>query len=269
MKWARNKVTVLRDLLVKDAFIITLIILNTLLLFAEAFTTNPETFAIMLRIDTVITLFFVAEMFIKIHKEGWGGYIEDNWNKLDFAINCCLVIPLLSTFFMVDDFMFIMVLRMLRVSKFFRFFQFVPNIDRLIQGIGRAFKASIFILIAFVLYLTIFSILSCFLFRGVSPELFGNPIQSMYAVFRVFTIEGWDVVSDSVSVKLEHGWAMLAKMYFVFLVLSGGVCGFSLINAIFVDEMVADNNDALEAKVDELNEKVERLLDRLEEKEMV
>ena len=48
--------------------------------------------------------------------------------------------------------------------------------------------------------------------------------------------------------------------YFVLIVLSGGIFGFSIVNAIFVDEMMKDNNDDLEAKVDELNRKMDRIL---------
>ena len=36
----------------------------------------------------------------------------------------------------------------------------------------------------------------------------------------------------------------------------------SLVNSIFVDAMVSDNNDNLERKIEELNKKMDRLLDK-------
>ncbi|NQX82448.1 MAG: ion transporter, partial [Flavobacteriaceae bacterium] len=45
-------------------------------------------------------------------------------------------------------------------------------------------------------------------------------------------------------------------------VITGGVFGMSLVNSIFVDAMVSDNNDNLERKIEELNKKMDRLLDK-------
>ena len=38
------------------------------------------------------------------------------------------------------------------------------------------------------------------------------------------------------------------------------IIGLSLVNSIFVDAMVSDNNDELERQVKELNEKIDKLL---------
>lgn len=45
------------------------------------------------------------------------------------------------------------------------------------------------------------------------------------------------------------------------ILITGGIFGLSLVNSIFVDAMVQDNNDELEKKVDLLNKKIDRLLD--------
>jgi voltage-gated sodium channel len=43
-------------------------------------------------------------------------------------------------------------------------------------------------------------------------------------------------------------------------VTSGGILGLSIVNSIFVDAMVSDNNDELENKIDLLNKKIDKLL---------
>ncbi|MBO6081618.1 MAG: hypothetical protein J6P46_01180, partial [Bacteroidales bacterium] len=53
------------------------------------------------------------------------------------------------------------------------------------------------------------------------------------------------------------------RMYFVLILIAGGIIGLSLVNSIFVDAMVSDNNDALEAEVKELTGKVDELLDEI------
>ncbi|MDA0196374.1 MAG: hypothetical protein O2887_14970 [Bacteroidetes bacterium] len=76
-------------------------------------------------------------------------------------------------------------------------------------------------------------------------------------------MEGWNEIPRAIVENTEPGsWAPgFARLFFVFVVLTGGIFGFSIVNAIFVDEMVMDNNDGLEAKVDKLTEKVDKLLE--------
>ena len=259
-----ERMSKIRNFLINDVFIITLIVINTVVLFMESFPLFKIAHPWLATLDIIITVFFVVEMFIKIHLEGWKTYIDDGWNRLDFGINVCLVPSLFLLFHNNDDsFLFLTVIRLVRISKFFRFFRFVPYIDRLLVGIGRAFKVSIFAIIAFSIYLFIFSIFSCYLFKDLSPNDFGDPLQSTYSVFRIFTVEGWYEIADRMSATVGVMQAFWIKAYFVFLVLTGGVCGFSLINAIFVDEMVADNNDELLLKIDKLSEQVSRLQEDL------
>jgi voltage-gated sodium channel len=46
-------------------------------------------------------------------------------------------------------------------------------------------------------------------------------------------------------------------------VLVGGILGLSLANAVFVDEMMADNTESLERKVDDLAAELRRIRERL------
>lgn len=44
--------------------------------------------------------------------------------------------------------------------------------------------------------------------------------------------------------------------------ITGGIFGLSLVNSIFVDAMVSDNNDELIEKVNELDKKIEKLINK-------
>ena len=54
------------------------------------------------------------------------------------------------------------------------------------------------------------------------------------------------------------------KFYFSTVVLTGGVLGLSLVNSIFVDSMLSDNNDLLEQKIDNLSSEVSKLSQQIE-----
>ena len=145
---------------------------------------------------------------------------------------------------------FILSLRVLRVFKFFRIIKFFPHIDELSKGLERAIKDSYSVFFGFVIVIFIFALLNCSLFATAAPEFFGSPLESIYSMFRLFTIEGWyeipAVITDYYdgSVWIEH----LVKLYFSLLLIIGGVIGLSLVNSVFVDAMVSDNNDELNKK---------------------
>ncbi|MDF1546199.1 MAG: ion transporter [Bacteroidales bacterium] len=254
-------------LFLNDRFILFLILLNSIAIFSEGFKEfgTVALFYINL-IDSIITIFFLIEATIKINFYGWKNYISSNWNKLDFilvAISFPSIILLIAQSHF-QGLSFLLIFRVFRTFKFFRLFKFIPGIDTLIKGVQRALKASIFVLFGFFILNFIISVLSSYLFKEISPEYFGNPFRAMYSTFKIFTVEGWYEIPDKIVRDSTHISAFLIKLYFVIILILGGILGLSLVNSIFVDSMVMDNTDDLEKKVDSLNAKVDMLLKKHE-----
>jgi voltage-gated sodium channel len=130
----------------------------------------------------------------------------------------------------------------------------------MIRGLKRAMKASVIVMLGFAVYIFIIGIFSFYLFRESSPEFFGNPLLALYATFKIFTIEGWFEIPEQVTLGLNPLYSGLTYVYFIFVVLSGGILGLSVVNSIFVDAMVSDNNDALEHRIDRIEDKIDQLL---------
>jgi len=145
--------------------------------------------------------------------------------------------------------------------KFFRFIKFFPNINDLIRGIQRALRASLVILMGFFVFVFIISVLSCFLYKDIAPEYFHNPMTSFYTIFRIFTVEGWYEIPDMIANNSTPSIGILSKIYFSVILLLGGIFGLSLVNSIFVDAMVSDNNDELERKINSLENKIDKLIE--------
>lgn len=253
----------LQKVLLSERVIIYAIILNSVILFLLGFPTL-ESSIYLERIDLLFTVFFMVEATLKIRMYGWYLYIRNAWNRFDFIL---VVISLPSVFdfaHVLPDISFLLVFRLFRILRILRFLRFVPNIQEMFAGINRAFKASIFILIVLFVYNVLLAVLSTFLFGQVSPQLFGNPFLSLYSIFQIFTVEGWNDVPKEMILGLPEGSLLpgFIRFYFVAVVLSGGIFGFSIVNAIFVDEMLRDRNDDLEKKVDDLTKKVDELLSR-------
>lgn len=126
-------------------------------------------------------------------------------------------------------------------------------------------------MLGFLVYNFVISVLSCFFYREIAPDYFANPIVSFYSIFKIFTVEGWYEIPDFISVNSNETIGFFTKIYFVIIVVTGGIFGLSLVNSIFVDAMVSDNNEDLEKQVETLNKKIENLenkIDKLIDKQL-
>ncbi len=244
-----------------EKVVASVIIANSMLLFIMGFD-EVQNDHILDFIDHSFTVFFVIEVFVKVHNKSWKGYIADAGNKFDFFLVAISVPSLVEIFVVLPDVSYLLAFRLLRVIRILRFLRFIPNLDKMLEGIKRAFKASVFVMLALFIYNVLIAILSNHLFKNAAPEYFGDPVISLYSIFQIFTIEGWNEIPEAI-IAHEHttGWlANFARFYFLIIVLTGGILGFSLVNAIFVDEMTMDNNKELEEKIDLLNKKVDKLI---------
>jgi len=86
-------------------------------------------------------------------------------------------------------------------------------------------------------------------------------MTSFYTIFRIFTVEGWYEIPDMIANNSTPSIGILSKIYFSVILLLGGIFGLSLVNSIFVDAMVSDNNDELERKINSLENKIDKLIE--------
>ena len=255
----------LKNIFLNSKIILGLIFANAIVIVLQE--SGFENNTILSFIDQFITVLFVIECVVKINESGFKKYISDSWNKLDFILTL-ISLPSLLTIIIPEagNFSIVLTLRILRVFKFFRVIKFFPNIDKLARGVKLAFRDSAPVLAGFTIMIIIFALLSCSLFKTYSPEYFIDPISSIYTTFRLFTVEGWYEIPDTVAEALGGGVVgSIVKVYFSFLLIAGGIFGLSIVNSVFVDSMVADNNDELEEEIKSLNKKIDDLTEMIKE----
>jgi voltage-gated sodium channel len=254
----------IKKLFLNDKFIITLVLINAVIIFLSGFQFSGKTNYLLNVFDNTITTLFIVELVIKLFYYGRKTYFESRWRTFDFIL-VIISIPSLLTFifdYNISNLSFLMIFRVLRIFKSFRFIQFIPGISHMINGLRRALKSSILILLTFTIYIFIIGTLSFFLFGKVSTEHFGNPLRSLFSIFKIFTIEGWYEIPEQLSENLSKTKSFFTYLYFIFVVMSGGIFGLSLVNSIFVDAMVSDNNDSLKEKINDLDKKIELLINK-------
>lgn len=247
---------------INEANILALVVLNAITIIIQGFDQIPQIYLTISHwADSIISILFIIEMGVKINYYGRKEYFKSGWNRFDFTL-VLLSAPSLLLIFSTSTGMgysIIYSLRLLRIFKFFRFLKFVPHIEQLISGIKRAMKASVLIFFAFFIFNLVISLLSTFLFKEISPEHFGNPLKSFYSIFKIFTIEGWYEIPDQMAESTTETIAFFIKLYFITILLSGGVIGLSLVNSIFVDAMVTDNTNEIEYKIEEVSKKLQKI----------
>lgn len=272
-----KKNTFFSRLFLNDRNILALISLNAVIIFFQGF---PDTGyeQLFTYLDDLLTVLFLTELLVKARHYGLQEYLRSHWNRFDLTL-ILLSLPSLLVHIIPDltDYVnvsFLMVLRVLRVFKFFRFIQFFPQVEHIFRSISEALKASFMVLVGFFVLVFIMAIISTFFFQEAAPSMFGNPLKAYYAIFQVFTIEGWNGVTDALVEEAQFSPVaeFFTKAYFIFMLIMGGVFGLSIVNSIFVDAMVSDHDETeqqfedVEQELKKMHSKMDRLLALLEAK---
>lgn len=258
----------LKRLFLSEKIMLGLIVVNLLAVFLEE---SGLSNLYLLTIDIACTILFAVEMIVKICHYGWKQYWRSNLNRLDGTL-VIASLPSLVVLFAPEasqfDFSIVLVFRIIRVFRFIRLFRAFPTFEQIGINFWKAIKDSTPIFLCFALLVLIWSMVTCFFFKDIAPQYFASPIDSIYTTFRLCTIEGWYEIPDNISRAVSPIMGHVVRFYFIAIVILGGVIGISLVNSIFVDAMVSDNNDSLEAKVSDLQRQLDRIEKMLEERKM-
>jgi len=242
------------DILIAEKLVLSIITLNIVINMALGFpSVRADWETALIWADLACLWYFVLEIVLKVYVHGWKGYWSEGMNRFDFLIvlaSCpTLVAPFAET-----QFSALLALRSARLIRLLRVLRFVPDATRLWAGVSRALRASIGLVLALFLYNLIPGLMACHLFQDIVPAHFGDPIESLYTLFKAFTVEGWYDIPDAIaSQRPDDPWlGTLARGFFVIAVITGGLLGLSIVNAVLVDEMIQDNHVELEREVADL-----------------
>ena len=251
---AKNK-----NIFLNDNAILAVVIINTIIIFLLEGGISSTSIII---VDAACTIFFLIEMIIKHIVLGFRGYWSKAMNVMD-GLLVILSLPSLINYITdmpLTDFSFLLALRSLRIFRIFRIETLFPGFAVIVRNLKLALKQSSAFLLAILLFIIIFALIDCGLFSGIAPQYFGTPFDSIYSTFRIFSVEGWYEIPDTIGTALGSSiWTHLTRVYFCAQLFVGGIIGMSIINSIFVDAMVSDNNDVLDAKVDQLQRSINEL----------
>lgn len=256
----------LKKLFLNEHAVMAIILLNAVVIYLQ---TAGYDWPWLMWTDLGCTLVFLIEMLVKWHEYGVRAYWKDGWNRLDGTLVILSLPSLLTPFVTVEGagLSVLLILRLLRVLKFFRVMHFFPNFGKIVTGFKLAMRESWAVLASFAVIIGIFGLINCSLFKELAPAYFATPLDSIYAVFRMFTIEGWYEIPDTVAAAVSMPFmAHVVRLYFCLLLIGGGIIGMSFINSVFVDAMAEDNNDDVKYQLKNMEEKLDQLIKELNKK---
>jgi len=255
----------LNKTLLNDHVIFAVILINSVIIYLQESGINHP---VLIGLDMTCTLIFLLEMVAKQVCFGAKSYWKDGWNRMD-GILVILSLPSLVTPFLdftTFHFSAILTLRLMRVLRFLRVLHFFPNVAQIGVGLKRALRDAGVVLIGFAVLLILFGLINCSLYREAAPEYFATPLRSIYSVFRVLTVEGWYEIPDAIAAATSPLIGRLTRLYFSLLLAAFGILGMSFINSVFVDAMVADNNDDIKEQLKRIEQnqaKIEKEIEKL------
>ncbi len=202
-------------------------------------------------VQLILDCIFVIDIAIKVHRDA-KSYLTKPLNILDTII----VISSFVGHFISNDSQTLTALRVIRLLRLLKVIKLIPHSDQIVIGVGRAMKASKGVFLMLLVLVTFFSILGFLLFNEAIPSHFEDPLVASYTVFSLFTVEGWNEVTTLVEVGTLDFY--LIRAYVITVIIFGSFFALSLANAIFIDEIVMDNNNELEKKIELLVIQVEQ-----------
>ncbi len=267
----------IRKLFLDDRFVLVLIVVNAILIFIQAYPDTGYEKGLSLA-DDFISLLFLAELINKVSFYGIREYLKSTWNKFDVVLVLIslpsILINVLPEGSIPINLSTLLVLRVFRVFKFFRLIKFFPKVEQIFRSAQQAVASSGVVLLGFFVFIFIASLLTCYMFRDIAPDYFGNPFTSYYSMFQVFTIEGWMEIPNGIVASAENSGDPLSdvavffvRVLFIAFFIIGGIFGLSIVNALFVDTMINNTNAEMEEDIDHLQQNFEMLNVKLAELE--
>ena len=178
-----------------EIFVITVIVLSALVIGAKTYSIDPRVEQAFRILDFAITLFFLAEIVIRMVAEGsLRRFFRGGWNVFDFVIVCASLVP-------VSDSDTALLGRLLRIFRVLRLISIIPELRVLMNAFLTAIPRMGYVSLMMFIIFYIYGAMGSIFFENINDSLWGNITISMLTLFRVATFEDWtDVMYETMNV---------------------------------------------------------------------
>ncbi len=204
------RMTALHDNRLFKISVIGVITLSALVIGVRTYETHPRWTSLLALLDNAVTLFFLAEILIRMsaEKQGLLAFFRKGWNVFDFVIVTASLIP-------VDGSRMVLLGRLLRVFRVLRLVSVVPDLRILLAALAKAIPRMGYVALLMFIIFYIYGAIGSVLFGRINETLWGDIGIAMLTLFRVVTFEDWtDIMYETMDV---YPVSWLYYLSFIFL----------------------------------------------------
>ncbi|MDJ0777775.1 MAG: ion transporter [Gammaproteobacteria bacterium] len=178
-----------------ELFVVTVIITSALLVGAKTYELAPGSRSIIVWLDMLITVVFVAEITIRfIAEPDKKAFFRNGWNLFDTLVVTISLVP-------IDNSDLVLVARLVRVFRVLRMISIIPELRMLLASLLKALPQLGYVILLMFIIFYIYAAIGATLFESINPTLWGDIAISMLTLFRVMTFEDWtDVMYETMAV---------------------------------------------------------------------
>ena len=247
-------------------FIIALVILNAVFFGLETSSAIMSQWGPQINfVNLMIIGIFMCEIVIKIWTIGLRNFFKNGWHTFDFAVVLLSVIAPFGPW---------AALRVLRVLRLFIMLEFVPKMSLVIKSIHHSLPGIFHTFVFGFILFYVWALIGHGIFNQAAPELFGNIGQTMWTLFKLATMDGWESeIAQKIS-QVPFYW-----LYCVLFIISIALVVFNLCVGVIVDGLAqasqaaqARSNsdsldeDALKIELNEIKNQLKQLNSKLDSK---
>ena len=200
----------LRENKIFETFVIAVIIFSALVIGAKTYDISTTSMRVMLVLDMAVTLFFLAEIIVRMIAEGsFMRFFRKGWNVFDFTIVVASLVP-------VEDSEMALLGRLLRIFRVLRLISIIPELRVLLAAFFKAIPRMGYVSLLMFIIFYIYAAAGSIFFQEINQTLWGNISIAMLTLFRVATFEDWtDVMYETMEV---YPLSWIYYISFIFIV---------------------------------------------------
>jgi voltage-gated sodium channel len=199
----------LRENKIFETFVILVIVVSALMIGAKTYPIPESATKILRLFDIGITLFFLAEIVIRIVAEhSLKRFFSRAWNVFDFLIVTASLVP-------IEDSEAALLGRLLRVFRVLRLVSIIPELRILLNAFVTAIPRMGYVSLLMFIIFYIYAAIGSMFFHSINPTLWGNIAVSMLTLFRIATFEDWtDVMYETMEI-FPLSWIFYLSFIFI------------------------------------------------------
>ena len=221
----------IRDSRIFTTIVVTIILASALYAGATTYDIPSKYIGILNLFDYGITIFFLAEILIRLLAEKpFYNFFRNGWNVFDFLIVSISLIPIggAETVF---------IARLLRIVRMLRIITIIPDFRKVIDSLVSMIPKVASIVVLMIIFFYIWATIGSLLFSEIDSDRWGNVGSAMLVLLQMITYDDWGAIMRDVMEVYPIAW-----IYFVsFLILNAFIL-FNMIIGIVVDVMAKEYN---------------------------